>query len=227
MDGEYIAAGHAISKLNVPLSSTSLRLWAETGRIRFIRPGGKRLYHFGDIQREVGQAPIISNKEPGKTIGYARVSSSHQEADLERQIEYIKTHYPQVTKVVKDIGSGLNYNRKGLNTVLSEVESGHVETVVVTYRDRVCRFGFEFVDRIFTKAKAKIVVLCQDTDASKGSEAELAQDLLDVCNFFVAKRNGRKAARYRSERNRLASENPSVIHDLATEEDTEEVVCCE
>jgi predicted site-specific integrase-resolvase len=233
MNDEYIAAGHAISKLNVPLSATTLRLWAETGRIRFIRPGAKRLYLLEDIKREVGVAPIVNGREMGKIIGYARVSSANHKEDLKQQIGYIKEKHPQVSEVVTDIGSSLNYNRTGFNSVLTKVESGLVGTVVVTDKDRVCRFGFEVINRIFTKANAKLVVLSEDPVTSEANEAELAQDLLDVCNFFVAKRNGRKGVRFRSKRTeqlttkRITGEAVSLVPDAEPEENTNEVVCCE
>ena len=200
MDDEYLPATQVTSRLEVNISVSTLRNWGDSGRVRIKRmSGGKRLYLLSDVQREVGDAPVIKTRGTGKTIGYARVSSSHQKEDLKRQEEYIRTHHV-VDEVISDIGSGLNFNRKGFLRLLSRVEKEGVTMVVVTYRDRMCRFGLELVERIFRTNGTKLVVLCDQSLRTGENEEELANDLLDVCNFFVAKRNGRKSAKYRQER---------------------------
>lgn len=201
MNGEYLPAGQVISSLDIPVSASTLRNWATAGRIRFKRPGGKRFYHLEDVKREIGEAPIICNRENNRTVGYSRVSSNHQKSDLDRQEEYIRTHSDigEEGTVIRDIGSGLNYNRRGLSKLLSCVERGEIGTVVVTYRDRLCRFGIELIERIFRANNTKLVVLCEE-GVREGTETELANDLLDVCNYFVAKRNGQKSAKFRRER---------------------------
>lgn len=211
MEDEYLPAGQLIARLDIPISASTLRLWANNGRIRVKRPTRKRFYHLGDVQREMAEAPMISYRQTGKVVGYARVSSSHQREDLERQVQYIQSHY-QVTEIIKDIGSGLNYNRRGFDNLLSQVEAGAVSIVVVTYKDRMCRFGLELVERIFNKHGTKLVILCNQGDGTSSAETELAQDLLDVCNYFVAKRNGQKAAKYREERQR----EKELTHDIQT-----------
>jgi putative resolvase len=213
MEDEYLPAGQVIARLDIPVSASTLRLWANAGRIRVKRPTGKRFYHLGDVQREMSEAPVISYRQTGKIVGYARVSSSHQKEDLERQVEYIQKNY-QVTEVIKDIGSGLNYNRRGFDNLLTQVEAGAVSIVVVTYKDRMCRFGLELVERIFDKHGTKLVILCNQGDGTSSVETELAQDLLDVCNYFVAKRNGQKAAKYREERNKEHQVNQEVTQSL-------------
>lgn len=201
MNEKYLPAGQIVILLEIPISTSTLRNWGNSGRIRTRKPGGKRFYNIEDVRREIGETPIIANRETGQIVGYARVSSHHQKEDLHRQEEYIRTHSEigEEGRVITDIGSGLNYNRKGLTKLLTQVEYGEISMVVVTYRDRLCRFGFEIIERIFRKNNTKLLVLCTE-DYDEQGEKELANDLLDVCNYFTAKRNGRKAARYRKER---------------------------
>lgn len=221
MEHEYLPATQIISKLEVPISASTLRNWGDQGKIRSKRPGGKRFYNFSDVKREIGDTPIISHRGNGKIVGYARVSSSHQKADLDRQEEYLRTHC-ELTEVIRDIGSGLNYNRKGFSSLLSQVENGCVTTIVVTYKDRLCRFGFELVERICRAHDTKLMVLCGQGDCTSSEEVELANDLLDVCNYFVAKRNGRKAAKFKQER--AKDTESQIILEPSDEEKASEMV---
>lgn len=183
------------------ISSNTLRLWAETGKIKYIRVNktGKRIYSVEDLRRIFGENQNISDNR--KTICYARVSSNHQKEDLNRQIEFLQNSYPD-TEVIKDIGSGLNYKRKGLETLLEQIYTGKVKEVVVTYKDRLCRFGFEIIEWIFKKYNVKLMVLNKLTEVPEdiSRESELAEDLLSVTTFFVARNNGRRSAIYKENR---------------------------
>lgn len=194
---DYISASQAKKFCNY--SPSSLVRWAEEGKIRIIRsPGGKRFYHIEDIKKIAGleNEDAIPRRD---TICYARVSSKKQKEDLERQIEYLKSHCPG-SKVVRDIGSGLNYHRRGLQCLLNKVVSGTIGKVVVTYKDRLCRYGIELIEWIFTQHNVELVVLCQEVETVETEE--FATDIVDICNYFVSKYNGRKAAKYRAERAR-------------------------
>jgi predicted site-specific integrase-resolvase len=134
----------------------------------------------------------------------ARVSSSHQKEDLQRQIEFLEDKFPGA-EIIKDVGSGLNWKRSGFNSLLERVNQGNVKTVVVTYRDRLCRFGIELVEWIFKKADVKLLVLDR-IDNEKNSSLELAEDLLAITTVFVARNNGIRAGQYRRERSKKMEE---------------------
>lgn len=195
----YISANKITKQYDI--TSNTLRRWADNGKIRCLRPnanserGGKRIYNVKDINAIFGTESTV---KPRKTICYARVSSSHQKKDLERQIEFLKETYKEAD-VIKDVGSGLNWNRTGFKSVLEQVYDGSIEKVVVTYKDRMCRFGLELVEWIFKKSNTKLVVLSQDTGEQDLSR-ELSEDLLAITTVFVAKNNGIRAAKYRKER---------------------------
>ena len=133
-------------------------------------------------------------------ICYCRVSSSHQREDLKRQIEFLSREYPTY-EIVSDVGSGLNWSRKGLRTILERALKGDVKTIVVTYKDRLCRFGFELIEFILEKSNTKLLVhnslkSNQSTQAEKSQTEtnELSEDLLSVITTFVARNNGKRSA---------------------------------
>ncbi|KAJ3080568.1 hypothetical protein HDU99_008025 [Rhizoclosmatium hyalinum] len=180
---------------------------------------GKQFYNVEDIERILGTKTKSEQLRGGqRPVCYACVSSSHQRKDLERQIEDLKSRYPDAI-VITDIASGLNWKRPGLNSLLELVHARSVSEIVVTHRDRLARFGVNLLDWIFAKAGVKLVVLCGSADhqptqyleldnngdrdgstensgptAAPGNAFnELAEDLLAITNFFVARNNGLRA----------------------------------
>lgn len=193
----YISASKVQEQFGI--SSSSLRRWDGDGKIQTIRtPGGFRLYRFNDIQKLFSQKDSGEEESQKAKICYARVSSDHQKEDLERQINDLKTKYPDY-EIIKDIGSGLNYKRRGFSSLLERVYEGTVSEVVITHKDRLCRYGFELVEFVFKKTGTKLVVLGQSTE-NQDSTRELAGDLLAICNYFVAKNNGMRSAENRRKR---------------------------
>ena len=222
MNGDkYISPYQLTRQYNI--SSATLRRWAEHGKIRCIRPGDatatrkKRLYHAGDIARLFGVDE--TNVQP-TTVCYARVSSSHQKEDLERQKALLSAYAPGCD-IVSDVASGLNWHRPGLISILDRVYAGHIKTVVVTFKDRLCRFGFELLEWIFEKANAKILVLSQSVDAGDKSN-ELSEDLLAIVTVFTAQNNGLRAAKYKRARN--ARIQDPHLSDTESTTDPERVV---
>lgn len=124
-----------------------------------------------------------------KKVCYARVSSNSQKDDLERQIKWFRKGYPN-HEIVSDIGSGLNFKRKGFNSILEQGVRGDIEEVVVTHRDRLCRFGFELAERFIKRGGGKIVVLNQEKDSP---ESELVSDLISIITVFAARVHGLRA----------------------------------
>jgi predicted site-specific integrase-resolvase len=201
MNDEHYISPSRIQK-QFDITSGTLRRWAEEGKIKCIRPntggvrGGRRIYNVNDVQQLLGIHNLTST--PKNTICYARVSSSHQQEDLQRQIQLLQETYP-TSKIIKDIGSGLNWHRSGFNSLLEQIHSGTVDTLVVTYKDRLCRFGFELFDWILKKAHVKLVVLGSTNDTTDVSK-ELAEDLLSITTVFVAKNNGLRSSAFRKQR---------------------------
>jgi predicted site-specific integrase-resolvase len=176
---------------------------------------GNRLYCIQDVYKAFG---VISKPVEKITICYARVSSSHQKEDLDRQVELLTKKYPS-GKLYKDVGSGLNWKRSGLLSVLELVNQGVVDQIVVSYKDRLCRFGCELLEWIFEKNNVKLLVLNKNCDTNNPSE-ELAEDLLAITTVFVARNNGIRSGKYRRGRSKKNKES-EIETNKGTEKDTE------
>ena len=200
MQNEYISP-QAITKV-YGITSTTLRNWAEAGKIKYIRPlDGRRLYNKEDVRIIFGQKDDsdTSQIKIRRTVLYARVSSPHQTEDLARQISFLQSRYPN-SQLIKDIGSGLNWKRRGLETVLEQIYQGDIAEIVVAYKDRLCRFGYELFEWICQKHNTRIVVL-NTVSETEDRTKELAEDLFSIVTVFVAKNNGLRASHNRQIRN--------------------------
>lgn len=185
----------------------TLRRWAESGKVQFKwSPGGIRLYRLPEADRSDGEP----NQE--KKVVYARVSSSKQKDDLQRQADYLLSKFPG-HRLVTDIGSGINWKRKGLLSLLDAANQGDLQEVVVATRDRLCRFAFDLLQHIFTQRGVRLVVL-DSVDMSP--EQELSDDLLSIVQIFCCRRNGKR--RYSA----VAAESASATNGDADEKDQAE-----
>ena len=154
----------------------TLRAWDKAGKIQTMRtPGGIRMYD-------------LSSLETGDRIKviYARVSSRGQKDDLTRQIEYLRSRYPE-HELIEDIGSGLNFKRKGFNALLERIMSGEISEVVIVHRDRLCRFGFELFTAIAYRNNCRIMVL---EDSKLSPQSELVQDIVSILHVFSCRLYG-------------------------------------
>lgn len=128
-----------------------------------------------------------------KVIGYCRVSSNKQKDDLERQIENVKTY--MIAKeyqfdVITDIGSGINYNKKGLNQLIDMITNSEVEKIVILYKDRLLRFGFEIIENLCNKYGTTIEII---DNTEKTEEQELVEDLIQIVTVFSCRLQGKRA----------------------------------
>lgn len=202
MNNTYVSGKKAVKLLGVHLRT--LYNWDKQGKIETVRtPGNKRLYNVNKFLKDMkkktnkcedndadsdSDSDSSDEEEKKLRIVYARVSSQGQKEDLERQIKHIKKNYPGHT-LIKDIGSGLNMNRVGLRKIIKLAIEGKIDQVVVAYKDRLTRFGFELIeDLIKTYSNGKIVVLHKTK--AKEPEEELVTDMLQIMNVYVAKLNG-------------------------------------
>lgn len=131
---------------------------------------------------------------PSSVVLYARVSSSDQEQDLDRQlsrlVEYTTSQGLQVKGAIKEIGSGLNGKRTKLLSILRDP---NVRTIVVEHKDRLVRFGFEYMEALLTASGRRIIVV----DESEMKD-DLVQDMIDVLTSFCARLYGRRSAKNRA-----------------------------
>jgi putative resolvase len=190
----YITTREAKKALGV--CEDTLRRWADSGLFPSIRsPGGKRLYNITEYikQQRSGSEGTVGEgskaQEEKQRICYCRVSSQGQKDDLQRQIGFMQREYPN-HKIIQDIGSGINFKRKGLRSIMELTTKGLVSEVVVAYRDRLCRFAFELLEWFFHLHGVKLVVLNEALDASE--QGELVEDLVAIINVFNCRINGKR-----------------------------------
>jgi putative resolvase len=140
---------------------------------------------FSEAENDTEQKEIDSKPKKEKYI-YCRVSSSNQKEDLQRQIDYLKERYPD-HQIVKDIASGINFKRKGLNKIMARAIEGAVEEVVVAHRDRLCRIAFEHFEWLFEQYGVNLIV---EDKQEHSSEKELSEDLFSLIHVFSARHYG-------------------------------------
>ena len=141
------------------------------------------------------------------TIGYCRVSSNKQKDDLERQIENMKLYLTAQGKpfeIISDIGSGINYKKKGLKELIKRISQNKVEKVVVLYKDRLVRFGFELVEYISSLYNCDIEII---DNTEKSEQQELVEDLVQIITVFSCKLQGKRANKARKLVNELIEES--------------------
>ncbi len=171
----------------------TIQRWDREGKIRVVRtPGGRRRIPESEIKRILGET-----SENGLVIGYARVSSNTQKDDLERQIKTIERYARErgwQIQILKDIGSGLNESRKNYRKLLELAAKGKVSKVVVTYPDRLTRFGFKTLEFFFKQHGAEIIVL---NEKDKTPREELIEDLITIISHFAGKLYGMRSHKYK------------------------------
>ena len=171
------------------ISKPTLLRKIKNGEIKAYKVGREYRIPESEIKR------LLEGKTIDKVVIYARVSSRDQEEDLWRQVDYLKNYCSsngyQVAKILTDISSGLNENRRGLKQLFKLVESGEVGKVVITYRDRLTRFGFKYLEQYFNSHGVEIEVIFDDED--KTPEKELIEDLLAIVTSFAGKLYGMRS----------------------------------
>jgi len=184
-----IKIGEAARMLGV--SVQTLRSWERSGELPPDRKsrGGTRYY---DRDRLSGRR----KSESDLTIAYARVSSHDQKDDLKRQARRLEAYCSArgwTFEVIEDLGSGMNYRKRGLKKLLDLVLDGRIRRLVLTHKDRLLRFGAELVFTLCEARQVEVVIINQGEDVS--FEEELAQDVLEIITVFSARLYGSRSHR--------------------------------
>ena len=177
------------------ISYPTLARWVREGRIKAIRTaGGKYRIPESEVRRIAEGAPTSSEV---RAVIYARVSFPGQKGDLEGQVQYLKQYCSsrgyKVVDVLSDVASGLKADRKGLLKLLDYVTNRQVDVVVVAYRDRLTRFGLEYLEFFFRQYGVRVEAVLGDEP--RDSRQELVEDLMEVVNSLAGKLYGVKSRR--------------------------------
>lgn len=180
---------HEASKL-IGVAVSTMRRWESEGRLIPERTeGGHRRYDRDSLLN------YKYHKENIKlTVGYCRVSSSDQREDLSRQVKTVSDYCAAKGyqfKIIQDLGSGLNYNKKGLKELIELICHKEIEKVVINYKDRLIRFGYEIIEQLCFINDVDIEIINYSED--KNHEEELVEDVLSVITVFSARLYGSRS----------------------------------
>jgi len=183
MNNSYLRRKEASKVLGIHYH-TLYRL-ANDKEIETVMIGNRQLYN---VNKYLQSKKIININQVRRKICYCRVSSGKQKEDLKRQIEVMKKIYPTF-EIISDIGSGLNLNRDGLKKIIDYAIKGEIEILVVGYKDRLARFGYDLIERLI-KEYSNGEIKVENQDEEKTPMEELSKDIVSIMNVYVAKMNG-------------------------------------
>jgi putative resolvase len=184
---EHTYSPRNFSKL-VGVSVFTLQRWDRNGTLTAHRTPTNRRYYTHD--QYLQYRGLVANPQ-GKTIAYARVSSPSQKKDLVTQKEalraYCLEHGIKVDQWVEDVGSALNYKRKGFNQVIEDIELGRVKRLIIGYEDRFVRFGYDWFEAFCERHGTEIKVI---NGEAFSPQEELGRDLIAIITVFSARLHG-------------------------------------
>jgi len=167
------------------ISYATLREYVKKGYIQpVVLETGKWRFREEDVERLMG---IVRKR---KAILYARVSSNTQKDELVNQVKYLEESVEEYDRVITDVGSGLNMERKGFIKLLRMILNNEVSKVVVAYPDRLVRFGFEIIEEVCKAHNCELVVLNREDETP---EQELIEDLISILVSFSEKLQGMRS----------------------------------
>lgn len=165
--------------LKYQISNTTLKRWVDNGVVKCNKISSRKFLYLDENKEEIKKINVV----------YARVSNTSQKEDLDRQIDLVKNYMIYngyiVDEVLKDISSGMNENRASFNKLIDMVLGNKVSNIFISTKDRLSRFGYEYLKNIFNKYNCNIVIL--DNSETKTYEEELTDDLLMIIHHFSMK----------------------------------------
>ena len=152
--------------------------------------GGHRMYS----EEQLNEVLQIVKPKERFNLGYIRVSAKHQNSDLERQRKLMEMFLMKQGKefqIISDIGSGINYKKKGLKELLKLVSTNQIDTLYISFKDRLIRFGYELIEEVCKLHSVEIVIINKNNEQS--DEEELVDDILNIIHVFSCRLNGKRS----------------------------------
>lgn len=214
----YYSIGEAAKYLGVTIQT--LRNWDKNGVLKpdLVTKGKARRYKISELERIQTPRMKVLNNENKKTIAYARVSSHDQKKDLERQVQVLELYCAKQGyqyEIIQDLGSGMNYYKKGLKQLINLILDNKVSRLILTHKDRLLRFGSELIFSI-CEAKDVEVIIINKGDVESSFEEDLAKDVLEIITVFSARLYGS-----RSKKNKKLIDNmKEVVNETITKDKT-------
>lgn len=202
-DKEVYRTGEVMEVLGVGYET--IKTYDRNGTLPFKKVNNRRILFREDLLDYLDSKGMLlrDGAKERRDVVYARVSSHEQKAkgDLDRQAMFLVEHADRLKNplVLKEVGSGLNDRRPKLHELIGLVMDDEVDRVFVTYRDRLTRFGFRYLEDVFSHKGTQIVVL-DDKEGRKSAEQELVEDMMGLVASFSGKLYGIRSAKGRKRR---------------------------
>lgn len=169
------------------INRTTLYRWVKNGKIIVeVLPSGRYSYSLTEKQKDK-----IKSSLPKKNIIYSRVSTSSQKENLKRQTERIKSFCSNkgiiVNDVYSEIASALNYNRKMYRRLFREVINGEVENIIIEYKDRLLRIGFDDFVNLCKEKNVNLITIDESLSEEKTTHKEIVSDMISIIHHFSAR----------------------------------------
>ena len=181
MNNQEFIGGKEASKI-LGVKRHTLYKYDREGLIKTIRsPGGKRFYNVKEYLKNNNMIHDKQEVKKKRNICYARVSSHSQKEELENQKAILKQVYPDY-ELLYDIGSGINFKRKNFLKIIEYGLNDELETLVITYKDRLCRIGYDLVNTLLKNTEIKELY-----NNNKSPEEEVVNDLIEIITVFSSR----------------------------------------
>lgn len=171
----------------INVSTKTLRRWEDEGRIKPIRTkGNHRRYDISDLMGGKNKSNL--------TICYARVSGHDQKEDLKRQSQVLEAYASNkgfTFELIQDLGSGMNYKKKGLVRLIKLICSSCVERLIITHKDRLLRFGSELIFSLCEHFGVEVIMINKSSESTY--EEDLTSDVLEIITVFSARLYGSRS----------------------------------
>ena len=186
----FVSIGEAALTLGV--SVTTLRRWEQEGKLipTYRTYGNHRRYSLQSLNTLIGK----NDSNLDVSVGYGRVSGHDQKEDLDRQVSRLNAYLETLdgqSLIITDLGSGLNFKKKGLKQLIQLIIGRQINRLVLTHKDRLLRFGSELIDVLCQHFGVEVVILDDKVPAS--FEEELATDIITIVTVFSAKLYGKRS----------------------------------
>lgn len=182
---KYVTAREA--KKYFQISGQTLKVWKDSNKILTKQFSQKKiLYDIDSVNNDDNNR--LNNR---KNVIYARVSCSNQKQSLDNQVELIKSYMIsngiKVDDIYSEIASGLNENRRELSRLIHDIDNEQINTVYISFKDRLTRFGFNYFKSMFENHGTKIIILDENEETNKDYKTELVEDLISIIHHYSTK----------------------------------------
>jgi len=195
------------------ISINTLKAMADAGKIKSYKTtGGHRRFNRDVLDEFMGIEP--KHNEDKVTMIYARCSTQKQKENLERQKDRLIEHAENKDykyEVIEELSSGINEKRKGIRKLIKLIFDGKVERVLIEYKDRLARFGYEYLLLICKHTGVEIEII---NDKEKKYEEELAEDIMKILTCYSARYYGARGGRKKGKHKPKTVEEVAVLKEI-------------